>query len=260
VALRTNRLSSELAGVGRGGGSLEKLTIRHEEAVAHRYTGKIVALFNPGELKFEQTVSYCEKPMAGKGLYALYNQQVFQSSSPQTLTVDLFFDSYESHDDSLSARHLGAAVLPTNPIVSAAPEAGSVTAFTEQVANLARINRELHRPPICRLQWGKFDIMRGVLTGLTQNFTMFLADGTPVRATLNCTFRQYRDDEQTLRGREAHSSDVQKLHTVRRGETLPGIAAAVYGDPRQWRPIARANGILNPLEIRPGQQLRIPRL
>jgi nucleoid-associated protein YgaU len=41
--------------------------------------------------------------------------------------------------------------------------------------------------------------------------------------------------------------------TVKSGDKLPVIAAQVYGDPRLWRPIADANGILNPLRF-PGQQ------
>ncbi|MBK7954308.1 MAG: LysM peptidoglycan-binding domain-containing protein [Candidatus Accumulibacter sp.] len=41
--------------------------------------------------------------------------------------------------------------------------------------------------------------------------------------------------------------------TVKSGDTLPMIAAQVYGDPRLWRPIADANGIANPLRF-PGQQ------
>jgi nucleoid-associated protein YgaU len=41
--------------------------------------------------------------------------------------------------------------------------------------------------------------------------------------------------------------------TVKAGDKLPLIAAQVYGDPRQWRPIAEANNIANPLRF-PGPQ------
>jgi nucleoid-associated protein YgaU len=260
VVLRTKKLGSEVLGISRGDGGLKKLAIYHEQDVPNEYSGEIVALFNPNELHFEQHVTYCAKPLAGQGLYAMYDRQVFQSAHPQTLNLSLFFDTYESHQDSLSGRHLVSAALPTNPLISAAPPAGSVTQYTDAVASLARINAELHRPPVCRLQWGKFEIMRGVLTQLSQAFTMFLADGTPVRATLACTFTQQRSDELSLRGHELHSSDVPKIHTVKRGETLHSIAGLEYGDPALWRRIARANGILNPLQIRPGATLEIPKL
>jgi nucleoid-associated protein YgaU len=45
---------------------------------------------------------------------------------------------------------------------------------------------------------------------------------------------------------------------VRRGDTLSGIAAAEYGDPALWRPIARANGIVDPRHVEPGRELTIP--
>jgi len=41
--------------------------------------------------------------------------------------------------------------------------------------------------------------------------------------------------------------------TVKSGDNLPVIAAQVYGNPRLWRLIADANGILNPLRF-PNQQ------
>jgi nucleoid-associated protein YgaU len=40
-----------------------------------------------------------------------------------------------------------------------------------------------------------------------------------------------------------------KIWTVRIGDNLPAIAARTYDDPRQWRPIADANKIDNPLRF-----------
>ncbi len=49
-----------------------------------------------------------------------------------------------------------------------------------------------------------------------------------------------------------------RTHRVARGETLSGIAKAVYGDPTQWMRIAEANPGINPNRLRPGTSLRIP--
>ena len=43
------------------------------------------------------------------------------------------------------------------------------------------------------------------------------------------------------------TTDSTTVWTVKAVDKLPVIAAQVYGDPRQWRPIAEANGIANPL-------------
>ena len=44
------------------------------------------------------------------------------------------------------------------------------------------------------------------------------------------------------------------------GETLSAIAGRLYEDPRLWRPIAIANGIVNPRSLATGQSLTIPAL
>jgi nucleoid-associated protein YgaU len=51
-----------------------------------------------------------------------------------------------------------------------------------------------------------------------------------------------------------------RVHRVRDGDSLPSIAFDSYGDPTRWRPIAEANGIDNPLSLRRGSELTIPRL
>jgi nucleoid-associated protein YgaU len=50
------------------------------------------------------------------------------------------------------------------------------------------------------------------------------------------------------------------VHTVKDGDSLPSIAFRTYGDPNAWRAIADANGIENPLHLRRGTALSLPRL
>jgi cell wall-associated NlpC family hydrolase len=49
-------------------------------------------------------------------------------------------------------------------------------------------------------------------------------------------------------------------YTVRAGDTLPGIARAVYGDPGRWREVFEANldALSGPELLTPGQQLQVP--
>jgi nucleoid-associated protein YgaU len=42
------------------------------------------------------------------------------------------------------------------------------------------------------------------------------------------------------------------------GETLTRVAAQELGDPAQWRRIADANGIDDPLAVAPGTVLEVP--
>jgi hypothetical protein len=254
------RLAANLTGVGLGGGGLKKLTIAYEIRRENHYDGRVSALFNPSELSFSREISWQQKtPAVSDGRYvSAYAYQDFVRRQPQTLTVSLFFDTYESHADTLSLGHLRAAVLPANPLTDA-PEATSVAPHIEALARLSALDQELHRPPRCRLRWGDFEVFWGVLTNLQHSYTMFLADGTPVRAKATCTFTEF-GGEYYARGSELHSADVAKARVVRRGETLHSIAAEEYGDPALWRHLARANGIRNPRDLAPGALLKIPAL
>jgi len=65
------------------------------------------------------------------------------------------------------------------------------------------------------------------------------------------------------RARYEKAHDMPTRHTVKRGETLPQIAALpeVYGDSSLWPLLYRANRdqIRDPKVLWPGQQLKIPR-
>ena len=47
---------------------------------------------------------------------------------------------------------------------------------------------------------------------------------------------------------------------VRDGDSLPSIAHRTYGDAGRWRLIAEANGVDDPLRLRRGTPLTLPRL
>jgi nucleoid-associated protein YgaU len=83
-----------------------------------------------------------------------------------------------------------------------------------------------------------------------------------------------REQEQSRAARETQAAESVKsgspakenqnaVHTVRRGETLPQIAARseIYNDASLWPIIYRANRdqIRDPKQLWPGQVLKIPR-
>jgi hypothetical protein len=89
------------------------------------------------------------------------------------------------------------------------------------------------------------------------NYERFLSDGTPIRATVGLDLQINAADplEQNptsagLMGRSGHM--------VIDGDSLPGIAVAEYGRPGDWRRLAQANDLDDPLRIRPGSMLYLP--
>ncbi|MBI9044428.1 MAG: LysM peptidoglycan-binding domain-containing protein [Anaerolineaceae bacterium] len=210
--------------------ALEKLKIL-VETDNNVFNKEITALFNPNQISIQKTVNWRtvsgpERDVPGSN---------FTFGNPAILTLELFLDTYE--------------------------QASDVRKYSEELVNLTTVEGRVHRPPICKLSWGKAGIFfKGTLQSLNQRFTLFLADGTPVRATLGCTFKQWRSDKEEIQRQKKQSVDVAKFRTVQRGDTLSGIASKEYHDARLWRAIAKENKINNPRALTPGQVLKIPSL
>ena len=218
---------------GAGRESLQKLTISYLDG-ATRTVQTVTVAYNPGQISRSRWVNWHRSDAVGGSTPIVAASQQFLGLEPETLSLELLFDTYE--------------------------RGTPVTAATGRIARLAEIDREFHTPPLCRLSWGtQSEIFTGVLTSLDQRFTLFLSDGTPVRATLTCTFAEYQTSA-VAKSRELHSPDVVKTRTVRRGDTLASIAAQEYQDPSRWCDVATANGIANPRDLLPGVVLTIPKL
>lgn len=191
----------------------------------------IKVLFNPTEYSMEKSNQFQDTSLPG--LSSPITQ--FVSGGAQTLSMELFFDTYTDE------------------------KGKDVRVYTDQITNLMRIDKDLHAPPICVFQWGKVQF-KAVLERVSRRFTMFLADGTPVRAILNVTFKEYVTLEEQLKDPPRQSADRTKRRVVVQGDSLWLLAAREYGDPALWRLIARANGIDHPRRIAPGMELIIPPL
>jgi LysM repeat protein len=207
---------------------LKQLTIEDED----RGT-ELTVLYNPEEYTVNNDNNFAVQNVPGLGSPIVQ----FVNGNQRTLEVELFFDTYDT---------------PTLPKQDVREQTGPVVA-------LMAIDGDLHAPPILRVKMASLNL-RCVLSRVAERFIMFMPDGVPVRARLNCTFIEYADPEQEAKAANLQTADFSKVHVVARGDTLSAIAAALYQDATLWRPIALANRIANPRALFPGQALRIPAL
>src|SRR5262249_51458980 len=143
----------------------------------------IEALFNPSEITLTRSAVWEQQQTVGQGgASGKAVRQEFRSIEAERFSIELFFDTYGSRSDALT----GASFLPASLIPGG--KSSDVRQYTDRIAKLVERDTELHEPPVCDLRWGVFDIFTGVLTSINQHFTMFLDDGTPVRATVSCDF------------------------------------------------------------------------
>jgi nucleoid-associated protein YgaU len=115
------------------------------------------------------------------------------------------------------------------------------------------------RPPTVTFEYGWFAFV-AVVKNLSVQYTLFQPDGEPIRADVKLALMQYEIERPKGQNPTTQGEGGLGAHVVRDGDSLQSIAHRAYGDPTQWRAIAVANGIDNPLRLRSGATLSVPRL
>ncbi|MCR8526184.1 hypothetical protein NPM17_25170, partial [Escherichia coli] len=130
---------------------------------------------------------------------------------------------------------------------------------TKRFTDLLAIDGDFHAPPPVEFRWGVFRFV-AVVEKISQKLTMFRSDGTPVRATLSVTFKQYKTVADQLEDPRRNSTDKTKRRVFEGHDSIWLLAAREYGEPRFWRLIASANDIDDPRRIEAGRVLVLPPL
>ncbi|MEG1682497.1 MAG: hypothetical protein RR295_01620, partial [Oscillospiraceae bacterium] len=213
-------------------------------------TDSLTVQFNPAEYNLSDSASYAEKVIPG--FPGPITQ--FIAGAASTLTLSLTFDTYDTPESGVRTVQKDAALTAMK---AHAPT--DVSLLTRKVINLVNIDGSLHRPPTVTFAWGVLHF-KGVVTEVKHTYTMFMPSGMPVRARVELTLKSVIDVANKKRESPFESPDRTKYRTVHQGEHLWNLAVQEYGDPELWRVIAKENNLMNPLELYPGQVLKLPAL
>jgi nucleoid-associated protein YgaU len=198
---------------------------------------EVVVMFNPKELTFSKQNTW-QRKSAPKANTPEFD---FGGGASAILQMQLHFDTYAEKKDVRKE-------------------------YTDKIYQLMLVDENLRdnkngkaRPPTVRFQWGDKVGFNAVITSLTQRFTLFREDGTPVRAVLDVSFTQVKD-ELFYPSQNPTSGGLggERVWTVRDGDKLEAIAHAEYGDAALWRAIADANDLTRVRRLKPGSKLLIP--
>jgi LysM repeat protein len=209
----------------------QSLVQAYLEIVAPRVPDPVIPLkFNPTEYQIQKANNFAEIAIPGLETPPI---QFIRGASAK-LTAEVLVDTSDTLEDVRDK-------------------------YVNKLRGLMNLNRELHAPPIVAFTWDQ-QVFRGVLDSLNVTYTLFTSDGMPLRAKLSISMKEYRPVKIQVKGNPTSSPDFDKTYVVQRGDTLSGIAFAVYRDSSAWRDIALNNDIRDPRAIEPGTVLELPRL
>jgi nucleoid-associated protein YgaU len=211
---------------------------------------KISAWFNPKEYTLARQNKWEVKEVPGAGLP---NAQ-FGGSQPQKLNIELLFDDSDAHAGNVSTI------------------CGKLLGMMEVDSKFGSGGKNNSRPPTVEFGWGPTIWPKAVCESVSVQYTLFNEDGVPIRAIAKLALTQVAKatTKPTGGGKDRTKAPAQnpttvaiggiRSYMVRDGDSLQSIAYAAYGDPTRWRLIADANGIDDPIHLRRGSVLAIPRL
>jgi Contractile injection system tube protein/LysM domain len=197
----------------------------------------IKCLFNPKDYTVTKTNNWKADPKQGETAAV----PSFTGGTPWSMTLQLLFDS-----------------TLLKPAVSVKDVTG--TLFDAMKATCGEVSKgNTKRPPTITFNYGTFTFV-GVAQSLTVQYTLFTPEGEPIRADVKLALMQWVVDPGKGQNPTTQGEAGLGAHVVRDGDSLPSIAYEAYGDATQWRAIAQANGIDDPLRLRSGRMLNVPRL
>jgi hypothetical protein len=201
---------------------------------------KFECLFNPAELTITKSNTWQVPESKGRNAPELR----FQAGQPGTLSLSLMLDTTDRGSDVTEYTSKLLDLMKVDPSIAGADKA-----------------RNNARPPWVEFHWGKLHSFKAIVERLQIRFTYFASTGMPLRAKADLVLKQFNDEEfKPLQNPTSHTPTLHTVHRVVHGETLDRIAAAHYADPFNWRLIAEANGVIDPLAVQPGTVLVIPEL
>ena len=132
-----------------------------------------------------------------------------------------------------------------------------ISPYMNMLLSTLEVEGEIHQPPSVRFVWGSMNFL-GKVKDIEVRYTKFASGGKPVRSEVNLSIMEDGEQEKRQRQSPKNSPDRTKNVVLTQDKSLRLIAQAEYGDASEWRRIARANGIMNPMNVPVGTRLVIP--
>ncbi|MGZ3931030.1 MAG: CIS tube protein [Bacteroidia bacterium] len=198
-------------------------------------------MYNPTSFSVSHKVAFdkAKKPLVGD------NPKKIRHINPRTVSMKLFFDGTGASPS--ASRGVGANSAITR-----------VDLQVEAFLKLAyQIDGTKHRPHYVMVVWGSF-LLTGVLTKADVSYTMFAADGSPLRAEMDISIEESIDNSLLGKILGLLSPDLSKSIIVKEGDTLPLLCFQEYQDASLYTKVAKVNNLKNYRKLKQGMELLFP--
>jgi hypothetical protein len=248
-------------------GNLGKITfVFYPSARAPGIGVSYTPMYNPTSFSVTHDVKYDknEKPVYGT------LSKKFLTIKPRTVSMELFFDGTGASPSSLGGfgdtlslnsgilNSMGVSLDLDKVANAVGPDVNTVEGQIQAFLKLSyQIAGAFHKPSYIMIVWGTF-LMTGVLTSANVNYTMFDADGTPIRAKLAITIEEYVGNTLIAKLLNLQSPDLSKCIVVKEGDTLPLLCFREYGISNLYTKIAEVNNLKNYRKLKQGMELLFP--
>lgn len=224
---------------------LKKLTFEaFNDSDCSKSQGLITAFINPDNYSLTRAIDYGELDVPGQVEKTL----VFKGYGNETFSIRNMIV-----DGTGIVKLIGAANVD------------------EYIKNLQSVvhkyQGDKHVASFTRISWGnKITSDRpnekfvGVCTSFNTKYTLFNADGSTLRASVDMDFVSTASLKYKALQAKKNSPDLTHVVEVKAGDTLPLMTYRIYGDSSFYLEVARQNGLKNINAIKPGDQIYFPPL
>lgn len=207
---------------------------------------EIPFMFNPQEYSLSKTNTYEKRNVIGQNVPAV----TFQQGGAIGLSLKLHFDTTNSASD--------------------------VRAHTNKLLKMMMVDTSSESqttgkgaPPLVGFAWGRV-YFKAVITSMTQNFTLFKPDGTPMRCVVDIKLEQVTDDaaltaqvqgptgtttSSSTSGNGGGGNGTSEPST--QGDRIDHVSNRGTGSSKEYREVAAKNNMDNPLKIPNGQNFKL---
>jgi len=213
---------------------------------------KITVLYNPEQYEQSRNLNVKNE----NAFISDAQDMQIPSSSSEELHFSLFFDTMSAGSE-IGGEESDKSKFSENQVKASSEKTLSVRTYTDKIYDLMKFDKSIHSVPLLKIEWSSLNF-EGYLISCKQTFTKFNESGTPVRAMLDCAFRQCLNMDSSSKQNPNESPDTTKYRMIAQGDSLWSLSTKEYGDPTAWRAIALANGMANPRRLRAGERLIVP--